>query len=372
MAHSSADQKFMQQALDLARQGQGKVEPNPMVGCVIVRDGQVVGQGYHRQFGKAHAEIEALNSVKNSAKNSAQGAEVYVTLEPCCHQGQTGPCTEALIQANVARVIVGSGDPNPQVAGKGFAALRGAGIDVCTDVLGEQAKQLIAPFAKLITTGKPWVTAKWAMTLDGKIAAHTGSSQWISGEASRKVVHELRGRVDAILVGRGTAEADDPLLTARPAGSRVATRIVLDSLARLPTSSQLCQSTGQAPLLIATTAAASNDNCERLRDLGAELFVTLGNNRGEQINSLLVELGRRQMTHLLVEGGGEVLGTLFDLGAIDEIHAFVAPKLIGGQAAPNPIAGAGRATMSEAIGLDQPQFEQLGDDWYVHGRVKQA
>ncbi|MGI9427841.1 MAG: bifunctional diaminohydroxyphosphoribosylaminopyrimidine deaminase/5-amino-6-(5-phosphoribosylamino)uracil reductase RibD [Bythopirellula sp.] len=368
MADHSPDHSFMQQALDLARQGQGKVEPNPMVGCVIVRDGQVVGQGYHREFGHAHAESEALNN----AKQSAQGADVYVTLEPCCHHGKTGPCTAALIQANVARVIVGCADPNPEVAGKGLAALRDAGIDVSTDVLGDQAKQLIAPFAKLITTGRPWVIAKWAMTLDGKIATHTGNSQWISGEASRGVVHQLRGRVDAILVGRGTAEADNPRLTARPSGTRVATRIVLDSLASLSTSSKLCQSSDEAPLLIAATAAASEENCQRLQDLGAELFVTAGNNRGEQLNALLDELGRRQMTNLLVEGGGEVLGTLFDLGAIDEVHAFVAPKLIGGQAAPTPIAGTGLPTMSQAIGLDQPQFEQLGDNWYVHGPIKKA
>jgi len=365
MASIAADREFMSRALELARQGRGAVEPNPLVGCVIVRDDKIVGQGFHQCFGGAHAEIEALHD----AGKAASGADVYVTLEPCCHHGKTGPCTEALIEAQAARVIVGCEDPNPEVAGQGLTALRAAGIEVCSEVCGKEASQLIAPFAKLMTIGRPWVIAKWAMTLDGKLASHTGSSQWISGDASRTIVHELRGQVDAILVGRGTANADNPLLTARPAGPRVATRIVLDSGALLSLQSKLAQSTDEAPLLVATTSAASPENCQRLEDQGAEVLALAGNSRAEQLAALLDELGSRQMTNLLVEGGSEVFGTLFDLQAIDEVHAFVAPKLVGGQAAPSPIAGQGFADMSNAIQLERVQIETLGEDIYLHGYV---
>ncbi len=362
------DSKFLSQALELAKRARGAVEPNPLVGCVIVRDGAVVGQGYHQRFGGPHAEIEALRD----AGKAASGGDVYVTLEPCCHQGKTGPCTEALIEAQVARVIVGCQDPNPEVAGQGLAALRAAGIEVCVEANNEEASRLIAPFAKLITTGRPWVIAKWAMTLDGKIASHTGSSQWISGEASRAVVHELRGRVDAILVGRGTAEADDPLLTARPPGLRTATRIVLDSQASLSPQSKLIQTVSEAPLLVATNTAAPQKNRQCLESCGAELLTLSGDNRAEQLTSLLDELGRRQMTNLLVEGGSEVFGTLFDLHAIDEVHAFVAPKLIGGKLALAPIAGVGLAEMSAAVELEALQVEMLGHDLHLHGYLKRS
>ncbi len=368
MATTTADSNYLAQALTLALQGQGLVEPNPLVGCVIVRDGEVVGQGFHGRFGGAHAEIEALHD----AGEDASGGEVYVTLEPCCHHGKTGPCTEALIQAGVAKAVVGCEDPNPEVAGKGIAALRAAGIEVRVEANCEEARRLIAPFSKLITTGRPWVIAKWAMTLDGKIASHTGSSQWISGKASRAVVHQLRGRVDAILVGRGTADADDPLLTARPPGPRTATRIVLDSQAMLSPKSKLPQTINVAPLLVATTAAAPQGNRQRLEDQGAEILTLSGDTRAEQFASLLDELGRRQMTNLLVEGGGEVFGTLLDLRAIDEVHAFVAPKLVGGSTAPGPVAGQGIAEMSAAFELESMQVEILDNDLHVHGYLKQS
>jgi len=369
MARTNTDSKFFSLSLELAQQGQGAVEPNPLVGCVIVRDGEIVGQGYHQRFGGPHAEVEALRE----AGKAASGGDVYVTLEPCCHHGKTGPCTEALIEAGVARVMVGCEDPNPQVTGQGLAALRVAGIEVEVEVgvNCEEATRLIAPFAKLITTGRPWVIAKWAMTLDGKIATHTGSSQWISGEASRAVVHELRGRVDAILVGSGTARADDPRLTARPPGPRTATRIILDSRATLSLESKLMKSVNEAPLLVACTTSASQENRQRLENHGAELLTLPGDNRKEQMTSLLDELGRRQVTNLLVEGGSKVFGTLFDLGAIDEVHAFVAPKLIGGKLAPSPIAGAGLAEMSAALELESMHVEMLDHDLHIHGFLKQ-
>lgn len=360
------DRDHMSQALELAQQARGAVEPNPLVGCVIVSNGQIIGQGYHGKFGGPHAEIEALAV----AGEAARGAKIFVTLEPCCHQGKTGPCTAALIAAGVARVVVGCQDPNPQVAGQGLAALRAAGIEVGESELQEQAEQLIAPFAKRILTGRPWVIAKWAMTLDGKIATHTGSSQWISGEASRAVVHKIRGQVDAILVGRGTADADDPLLTARPPGPRTPTRIVLDSNASLPSSSKLVQSTDAAPLLVACSKSATPANRQRLVDLGAEVLVLAGDTRGEQLTALLDELGRREMTNLLVEGGGQVFGTLLDMQAIDEVHAFIAPKIVGGSTAAAPIAGQGISEMSAALELHTTHYEQLGPDLYIHGHVK--
>ena len=365
MSISADDRKFMARAITLAQRGLGHVEPNPMVGCVIVRDGQIVGEGWHLRFGGLHAEIEALAA----AGERARDAVAYVTLEPCCHHGKTGPCTQAVIEAGLARVVVGCEDPNPQVAARGLAELRAAGIQVETGILAVEAAELVAPFAKLITTGKPWVIAKWAATLDGKIASRTGDSQWISGEQSRAVVHLLRGRVDAILVGRGTAEADDPLLTARPPGPRTATRIVLDSVARLSPESKLVQSVDQAPLLVAVSEAAPAKRCKQLTECGAEIVVLSGDARASRVTALLEELGRRQMTNLLVEGGAEVLGTLWDLQAIDEVQVFIAPKLLGGQDAPSPIGGMGLANMSEALGMKAVLVETLGEDLHVSGRV---
>lgn len=365
MSESTENSEAMSRAIELAQRGRGCVEPNPMVGCVLVRDGQIVGEGWHKQFGGPHAEIEALTA----AGDDARGADAYVTLEPCCHQGKTGPCSQALVEAGVARVVVGCQDPNPQVAGNGLAALRTAGITVEIGVLEEQTAELIAPFAKLITLGQPWVIAKWALTLDGKIASRSGDSQWISGEASREVVHQLRGQVDAILVGRGTAEQDDPLLTARPPGPRIATRVVLDSAARLSPDSKLAQTTDQWPLLIAVSEAAPVDRRKSLEARGAEIVKLPGDDHAARITALLDELGRRQMTNLLVEGGSQVFGTLLDVGAIDEVHVFIAPKLIGGADAPSAIAGLGLADMGHALALRNPKCEVLGDDVYVSSRV---
>ncbi len=358
----------MSRAIELALQGRGRVEPNPMVGCVLVRDGAVVGEGFHQRFGGPHAEVEALAA----AGDDARGADVFVTLEPCCHQGKTGPCSQALVEAGVARVVVGSQDPNPQVAGKGLAELQAAGVAVETGVLAEQTAELIAPFAKLVTVGRPWVIAKWAMTLDGKLATRTGSSQWISGEASRAVVHQLRGQVDAILVGRGTAEADDPLLTARPPGPRTATRIVLDSAARLSPDSKLAQSTDEAPLLIAVSKDAPTERRQKLESCGAEIVELPGDDHAARTAALLDELGRRQITNLLVEGGPKVFGTLQDIGAVDEVHVFIAPKLVGGAKAPSAMAGLGLAEMTAALRLRSPKVEMLGDDVYLSGCVEHS
>ncbi len=365
MAIENDDSKFMTRAFELATQGRGSVEPNPPVGCVVVQEGKIVGEGWHRCFGGPHAEIEALSA----AGSAARGATMIVTLEPCCHQGKTGPCTRALIEAGIKRVVVGCQDPNPQVAGQGLAKLQAAGIAVELGVLAEQAEQIIAPFAKLTTQGRPWVLAKWAMTLDGKLASHKGNSQWISGAASRAIVHQLRGRVDAILVGSGTVRADDPRLTARPPGPRIAARVVLDSTASLSPESLLVQSLDEGPVLVAVAADAPAKRCHRLEELGVEILLLPGSNELARCEALLEELGRRQWTNLLVEGGAKVFGTLFDLRAIDEVHAFVATKLIGGREAPSAVAGHGIAQMPDAVDLKNVKIEVLDGDIYVHGYV---
>jgi diaminohydroxyphosphoribosylaminopyrimidine deaminase/5-amino-6-(5-phosphoribosylamino)uracil reductase len=359
------DTWHMARALELAGRGEGFVEPNPMVGCTIVRDGETVGEGFHRRFGGPHAEIEALAS----AGPRVPGATAYVTLEPCCHHGKTGPCTQALINARVARVVIAQRDPFPQVAGQGIAEIKRAGIEVEVGLLESNARQLNAPYLKLVQTGRPWVIAKWAMTLDGKLASSGGDSRWISSSASREIVHKLRGRVDAILIGRRTAEADDPLLTARPPGARTATRIVLDSLAALSTESQLARTAREAPVIVAAAPNLPSENKQRLAAAGCEVLICPGASHSERLAWLLDELGRRRMTNLLVEGGSQVLGSLMDLRALDEVHVFVAPKLLGGADAPSAMSGAGIPQMADAIGLSSPQIEQCGSDVYMHGRI---
>jgi diaminohydroxyphosphoribosylaminopyrimidine deaminase / 5-amino-6-(5-phosphoribosylamino)uracil reductase len=357
----------MARALELAERGRGFVEPNPMVGCVIVDDeGQIVGEGYHTRFGAAHAEVEALKV----AGARARGATMLVTLEPCCHHGKTPPCTQAVIAAGVTRVIAAMRDPFPQVAGGGLTELQAAGIEVAVGLLEEQARELNAPYLKLIETGRPWIIAKWAMTLDGKLATRTGDSKWISNEASREIVHALRGRVDAILVGRGTALADDPLLTARPPGARVATRVVVDSQATLPTTSRLVQTAGQIPVIVAVAPEAPASERSRLQNAGCEVFSMTGADRTLQIDSLLAELERRKFTNVLVEGGGELLGSLFDMNMVNEVHTFIAPILAGGCEAISPVEGLGVDTISAAKRLVNPHVEVIAGVVYIHGRLQ--
>ena len=362
------DRRWMTRALELAVRGQGAVEPNPLVGCVIAQGDELVGEGWHTRFGGPHAEIEALRA----AGAAAAGATLYVTLEPCCHHGKTPPCTDAVIHAAVGRVVVAHRDPFPQVAGRGLAQLRQAGIQVDLGLFEREALELNAPYLKLVRTGRPWLLAKWAMTLDGKLATRTGHSRWISSPASRTCVHQLRGRVDAILVGRRTAELDDPLLTARPPGPRVATRIVVDSQARLALDSQLVRTARQTPVLVAAGPQAGAEACRRLQDAGCEVWTTPADDANERLRNLLDELGRRRMTNVLVEGGGQLLGSLLDGGEIDEIHVFIAAKLAGGRDAPNPMGGWGVELMSQAWQVPAPIIERLDDDVYVHGRLRPA
>ena len=355
----------MRRALELARRGIGFVEPNPAVGAVIVADdGRAVGEGWHERFGGPHAEVMALVA----AGEAARGATLFVTLEPCCHFGKTPPCTRAVIAAGIRRVVVATVDPATHVSGGGLAELRAAGVEVEVGLMADDARRLIAPFTKLMTTDLPWVHAKWAMTLDGKIASRTGSSRWITNEESRAVAHQLRGRMDAILVGIGTILADDPLLTARPPGPRTPIRIVLDSTARTPLASQLVRTAREFRTVVVVTQHAPEDRRAALRAAGVEVLVISEDSVGHpDLRLVLGELGRQQRTNVLVEGGGRVLGQCFDQGLVDEVHAFIAPKLIGGAAAQSPLAGEGLADMGAALRLDPSTVEVLSGDVYLHG-----
>jgi diaminohydroxyphosphoribosylaminopyrimidine deaminase/5-amino-6-(5-phosphoribosylamino)uracil reductase len=351
----------MRKALALAEYGRGAVEPNPLVGAIVVRDGASVGEGWHQRYGGPHAEVHALEA----AGPAARGATLYVTLEPCCHQGKTPPCTDSVLQAGISRVVAAMPDPFPQVSGKGADILRAADVVVDFGVCEAEARRLNAPYLKRLATGLPYVHLKWAMTLDGKIATRTGDSQWISNEASRRRVHQLRSRMDAIIVGIGTALTDDPLLTARPPGPRVALRVVLDSRARLPLTSKLVTSSADVPTFVAITGKAPSEGVEALRGAGCEVLSLAANGDRPDVVKLLQELGRRSFTNVLVEGGAEVAGSFFDAGAVDEVHVFLATKIIGGADAPAPVAGSGIDRIAEALSLDHRTVEILENDVYV-------
>ena len=357
------DQELMRRALELAERGRGYVEPNPLVGAVVVRDGRVVGEGWHERYGAAHAEVNALAG----AGAAAQGATLYVTLEPCCHQGKTPPCTDALVRAGIRRVVAAMGDPFPQVAGQGIELLRAAGIDVDLGACETEAKRLNAPYLKLLATGRPYVHAKWAMTLDGKICTRTGDSRWISSEESRARVHVLRGRMDAIVVGIGTVLADDPLLTARPPGPRVAARIVVDSHGRLPPACRLAATVRETPLIVAAASPLDRRRGKELRALGYEVLELPASKGRPTVTALLDELGRRRMTNIVVEGGSEVLGSFLDADKIDEVHVFIAAGLAGGAEAKSPIGGRGIARLSDALLFGGWEIERIGNDVLWHG-----
>ncbi|MFW6107554.1 MAG: bifunctional diaminohydroxyphosphoribosylaminopyrimidine deaminase/5-amino-6-(5-phosphoribosylamino)uracil reductase RibD, partial [bacterium] len=360
------DEEFMRRALRLARRGRGRVEPNPMVGCVVVRAGEVVGKGYHRRFGGPHAEVNAIAD----AGGEIEGGTVYVTLEPCSHTGKTPPCVDLLIEQQAARVVVAMRDPFPDVAGRGVRALRRAGISVEVGVLEDEARELNAPYLKRVRTGRPYVIAKWAMTLDGKIATVSGDSKWITSDEARACAHRVRGRVDAVIVGIGTALADDPELTCRLARPRrVAARVVLDSEARLPAESKLAQSASETPVIVATTDAAPNARRAALAALECRV-IELPTNKGRaDVSALLVMLGEEGMTNVLVEGGGEVLGSFFDAGQVDEVMVFVGAKVLGGPGLP-PVTGEPVDRIAGALAVTDLTAHRLGDSVLLRGRVR--
>jgi diaminohydroxyphosphoribosylaminopyrimidine deaminase / 5-amino-6-(5-phosphoribosylamino)uracil reductase len=323
---SNCDEKFMQKTLKLAERGSGSAEPNPMVGCLIVKNNRIIGKGWHKKFGGPHAEINALEDCKKKGTNPA-GATMYVTLEPCCHYGKTGPCTDAIIAAKVAKVIAAMVDPSKHASGNGFKKLLGAGIEVNTDVCEEQARLLNSAFVKFASTGKCWVTLKWAQSLDGKMdwATDTGGQRWISNEKSRKDVHKLRQRVQGILVGIGTVLADDPLLTARPSKEKKLTRIVLDAHLRIPQNSRLITTAKKNPVLIVTSKDAINKNsqlADRITKKGAEILAVPVKRGRCDLNILLNKLSKRGIGHLLVEGGPTVITSFLKENLADEIIIY--------------------------------------------------
>jgi diaminohydroxyphosphoribosylaminopyrimidine deaminase/5-amino-6-(5-phosphoribosylamino)uracil reductase len=331
---SSADRKYMQRALKLAHRGLGSVEPNPMVGCVITKAGQIIGTGWHKKFGEPHAEIVALEDCKNLGA-TPQGATMYVTLEPCCHQGKTGPCTEAIIAAGVGRVVVATVDPSSHAGGKGIEKLREAGIDVEVGLCRTEARLLNAPFIKHAASGHCWTVLKWAQSIDGRVAWAASEDdqdhRWISNELSRKDVHALRRRVDAVLVGINTVLADDPLLTPRPARGKKPLRVVMDSSLRIPLGCRLLRTPKSGSVLIYTSLEAmeaEGKKAERIRAKGAEL---LGYPAGEHSNLhlLLEELSRRGVSRLLVEGGPTVLTSFLAEQLADEMCIYLSPRILG-------------------------------------------
>jgi diaminohydroxyphosphoribosylaminopyrimidine deaminase/5-amino-6-(5-phosphoribosylamino)uracil reductase len=351
------EQQYMRRAISLAGKGAGWVSPNPMVGAVIVKDGQIIGEGYHQRCGQLHAERNALAALTESA----EGATMYVTLEPCCHYGRTPPCTEAILEHKLSRVVIGSRDPNPLVSGKGAALLRQNGIAVETDFMRAECDALNPVFFHYITTGRPYVVMKYAMTLDGKIAAYTGASQWITGETARAHVHSLRGRYSGILVGIGTVLADDPMLNCRLEGAHQPVRIILDSSLRIPLNSKLCQSARDYKTLVAC-AQYDPDKALALEQLGVQVLHLPGEDGRVDLQALMEWLGRDKVDSVLIEGGGQVHEAALRAGIVNHVCAYIAPKLLGGKDAKTPVEGLGAAHPDQAAKLENLQITHLGED----------
>ena len=363
----AAHTAFMQRALDLAKRATGRTSPNPLVGAVVVKAGQIIGEGYHQKAGSPHAEVHALNA----AGENARGATIYVTLEPCCHWGRTPPCTEALINAGIAEVYIAEIDPNRKVGGKGVRQLEEAGLHVHVGLCEQEAADLNEIYRKYIQTGLPFVILKTAMSLDGKIATVSGESQWITSEASRQHGHRVRDVVDAILVGRGTIERDNPSLTTRLQGKhgQDAIRIVLDSHAKIPIDARIFNAESDAGVIIAVTPNAPGDNVAALKKAGAEV-ITVPAADGNQVcfQRLMEVLGRREITSVLIEGGGEINASAIASGIVDKVMCFIAPKIIGGRKAPGPIGGDGFPNLSDVPQLQRIRITPMPDaDFLIEG-----
>ncbi|HQX49468.1 MAG TPA: bifunctional diaminohydroxyphosphoribosylaminopyrimidine deaminase/5-amino-6-(5-phosphoribosylamino)uracil reductase RibD [Planctomycetaceae bacterium] len=359
---------LMQLALQHARRGEGFVESNPMVGAVVASpNGAIISVGWHERFGGPHAEINAIRA----AGSATVGSDLYVTLEPCSHFGKTPPCADAVIAAGFRRVFVGCQDPASHVAGQGLKKLRDAGIEVTVGLCEADARRLIAPFEMWVCNHRPWVHAKWAMTLDGRIASRTGHSKWISSAESRTVVHQLRGRMDAIITGAGTVRSDDPLLTARPPGPRTPLRVVIDADgASLQSGTKLVSSLAEGPVIACVSEQIPSGECDRLQSLGVEVFPCPADRVGRiDIASVLNQLGRRGCTNVLTEAGPGILGSLFDSSLIDEVHVFIGARLVGGDRASTPIGGTGREFLSAMPNVTRIRHTSIGDDLLIEGDV---
>ena len=353
--------------MELARRGLGAVEPNPMVGAVVVRDGVEIGRGWHGRFGGPHAEREALAAV-GAAGGDARGATMYVTLEPCCHHGKTPPCTDAIIDAGIARVVVAMTDPDELVAGKGLAILREGGVAVDVGACGAAAEQLLGAYSKLRTRRRPWVICKWAQTADGLLVLPAGAGRWISGEQSRLYAHEVRGWCDGVLVGIGTVLADDPLLTCRGVAGKHPARVVLDGDLRTPVDCQLVLTAGDSPIVVAAPdAAAGSARARRLRDAGVEVLSLPAGAGGLDLAALLDELGGRRWTYLLVEGGAKVLGSFLGEGLADEVMVFVSRRRVADAGGNLPRLDI--ESVRDELSLTLVERREIGEDSLLRYRV---
>ena len=368
----SRDEQYMQRALDLAVQGLGRVEPNPMVGAVVVRSDRIIGEGFHAYFGGPHAEVAALEQ----ASDNTRGAELFVSLEPCCHWGKTPPCTDAVLNAGIRRVVAAVTDPFPEVAGRGLETLRQAGVETAVGVLEGKARRLNAAFFKRAKTGLPLVVAKWAMTLDGHMAAASGDSRWISSDDSRRRVHEFRRACDAVVVGAGTALRDEPSLTVRQAEPLPErgqpTRVILDGRLVIDPAKEPARSARQAPVIVYTTPlalATQANRAEGLRQAGCELVPVGKAEGGVSLPAVLDDMGKRTWSRVLVEGGARLFGSLFAARLVDGVMIFVAPQILGGAGALRPVAGTEGRRLADAWPIADMSVEQVGPDLLIQGRV---
>jgi len=363
------DREYMNKVLTLAAQGKGRTSPNPMVGAIIVKDDKIVGQGYHEQYGTPHAEIRALEE----ARENARGATLYINLEPCCHQGQTPPCTAEIIRAGIQRVVVATKDPNPLVNGQGIRELKIQGIEVKTGVLENAAKKFNEFFFKYIRTQTPFVILKMGMSLDGKMATKTGDSRWITSGLLRGFVHQLRNEIDATMVGIGTVIRDNPRLTTRlkDGQGRDPKRIVVDTLLRIPLKARIFTQQSEAENIIVTTTNAPVNRVKELEKIGARIIFgkTLGKNMVD-MKDMVVKLGQLQITSLMIEGGASINGSAIQAGIVDKVIMFIAPKIIGGASAPSTIGGDGVARVDDAIKLNDIKTKRFGNDLMIEGYVE--
>ncbi|MBM4053167.1 MAG: bifunctional diaminohydroxyphosphoribosylaminopyrimidine deaminase/5-amino-6-(5-phosphoribosylamino)uracil reductase RibD [Planctomycetes bacterium] len=356
------DEKYMALALELAEKGRGMVEPNPMVGAVIVKEDEIVGKGYHKNYGGAHAETHAINDAGTNCK----GSTLYVTMEPCAHHGKTPPCADAIIGAGIKRVVTTFLDPNPITSGKGLKQLQAAGIEVRMGVMEDQARKINAPFFKLIQKGMPYVIIKWAMSIDGKIATVTGDSKWITSEESRRYVHKIRSQIDGVMVGINTVLKDDPLLTCRFNGGRNPKRIIVDGKASLPLTSALVRTAKQSEIIVGVSRNASPKNIETLRKSGCTVIETKGNNDRVDLRELFLELGAMRLTNIMVEGGSKLITSLLEERLADKIIVFIAPIIIGGDGA-SPVLGKGVDNICDALKITEVRQYRFSDDVVVEG-----
>lgn len=366
-----AEEQFMKRAIELAKQGAGWTAPNPLVGAVVVKNGRVIGEGYHRKYGKLHAERNALAA----CTEDPAGATLYVTLEPCCHYGKTPPCTEIIIEKKIAKVVIGSRDPNPKVAGKGARILREHGIEVVEDYMREACDAVNPVFFHYITTKTPYVVLKFAMTLDGKIATRTGASKWITGEAARNHVHQLRGRYAGILAGIGTVLADDPMLNCRIDGAHQPLRIILDSHLRIPMGSRLVRSAKEYPLLIVCNESNRDreegaSRIQKLEEAGAKVWTLPEKNGHPDLNVLMQRLGEEKIDSVLIEGGGTVNEAALKAHIVHHVYAYIAPKIFGGEDAKTPVEGSGIRLPQECAQLRLAKITVLLNDMLLEYDVE--